>query len=224
MRTTILSLLRSLTQSARFPAPIYEFGAYRIQGQQHRGNVRDYFPGMDFVGCDMRPGPGVDQIHDLHSLNLPDATIGTALLLDTVEHVREPWRAMSEVHRCLLPGGLIVMTSVMYFPIHAHPDDYWRFTDSGFSSLLQGFNILCVESCGLKRLPHTVVGIASKGPVDPALDLAIRGSVASWKRHGSRSWKEFGMAVLPPFLLIPAYDLFTWFLHTWHRRDAADRS
>jgi len=175
---------------------------------------------MEFVGCDLRPGPDVDRIEDLHSLSFADESVGTALLFDTIEHVREPWRAMAELHRCLRPSGLIVMTSVMYFPLHAHPDDYWRFTDSGFASLLHAFNTICIESCGLRKLPHTVVGIASKGRLEPALELSIRKSVASWKRRGAGSWKELGMSTLPPFLLIPAYDVFTRILQVRSRRAA----
>lgn len=217
MRTTIFRLLKALSRSVPFSEPIYEFGSYRVAGQRHRGDLRELFPGKNFVGCDMRPGSGVDEIQDLHRLSLRDETVGTALLLDTIEHVREPWRAMAELHRCLLPGGMIVMTSVMYFPIHAHPDDYWRFTAQGFSSLLQKFDVVALEMCGLKKLPHTVVGIASKGPVDPATELAIGETVAAWKRRGSGSWKEAILAVAPPVLLVPAYDVFTWALEKLDR-------
>lgn len=208
MRTTLFNLLEALTRAADFPDPIYEFGAFRVPGQEHLPYVRDFFPGKKFVGCDLRPGPGVDEIQDLHSLALPDQSIGSAILFDTVEHVREPWRALAEVHRCLKPGGLLLMSSVWYFPIHAYPDDYWRFTASGFSTLLQDFHSLSVGMCGLKRLPHTVFGVASKGPIDPADERAIQAAAEAWMRHGSRSWKETMLEVAPPVLLIPAYDLF----------------
>ena len=100
------------------------------------------------------------------------------------------------------------MTSVWYFPIHAYPDDYFRFTASGFLTLLQPFDSPIVEMCGLKRLPHTVIGIASKGEMDPALREAIGREMSAWKKKGSRSWKETVQEVTPPFLLIPAYDSF----------------
>ncbi len=210
MRTTILGLVRALGQSVAFPEPIYEFGAFRVAGQEGRGQVRDCFPHRRYVGCDVRPGPGVDEIQDLHRLTLPEQAIGTVVILDTIEHVREPWRAMEELHRCLRPGGIIVMTSVFYFPIHAYPDDYWRFTADGFATLLQRFDLISVESYGKRNLPHTVVGIASKGPVDTAVADAARGALAAWKRRGSTSWKEHMMAVTPPVLFGPAYGLYTW--------------
>lgn len=209
MRTTLFSLLNSIAKTGGLSAPVYEFGAYRVPGQEHRASVRDFFPSVPFVGCDMRAGPGVDRVENLHNLTLPDESIQTALLFDTIEHVREPWRAMAEIHRCLRPNGIVVMTSPMFFPIHAYPDDYWRFTDSGFASLLQAFNIISIESCGLKKLPHSIVGIAAKGRLNPTLEANLREAVISWKRHGATSWKEVALATIPPIFLVPAYDLFS---------------
>lgn len=209
MRTTLFSLLNSITKTGALLGPVYEFGSYRVPGQERRASVRDFFPHEPFVGCDMRLGPGVDRVENLHNLTLPDESIGSALLFDTIEHVREPWRAIAEIHRCLRPDGIVVMTSPMFFPIHAYPDDYWRFTDSGFASLLQAFNIISIESCGLKKLPHSIVGIASKEKLHPALEANLREAVISWKRHGATSWKEVALATIPPIILVPAYDLFS---------------
>lgn len=218
MRITLLNLLDALTKAVELPAPVYEFGAYRVPGQEHLPHVRDYFPGKRFVGCDLRQGPGVDQIQDLHQLRLPDQSIGTALLFDTIEHVREPWRALDEVWRCLAPGGIVLMTSVWYFPVHAFPDDYFRFTASGFRSLLQRYDSVFVTACGLQRLPHTVVGIASKTPMKPDVESSVRSELERWKRRGSRTWKETVLDACPPFLLIPGYSSFLRLMSLVNRR------
>ena len=204
MRTTILALLRSLPP---LPEPIWEFGAYHVTGQEHRGTVRDCLR-QDVVGCDLRAGPGVDRIEDLHALSLADNSVGTALLIDTIEHVARPWRALEEVHRVLRPGGIVLMTSHMYFPIHAHPDDYWRYTKSGFTVLLAPYDHVYVESAGLEKLPHTIIGLATKNPGQSDATEPLRPVVADWAQNGATSWKEKIMAVLPPVVLIPAYDAF----------------
>lgn len=207
MRVTVLNLLERLSRGVEMPGPIYEFGAFRVPGQRHLPPVRSFFPGREFHGCDLQPGDGVDEVQDLHDLKLPDDSVGTALLFDTIEHVRVPWRALAEIRRCLKPGGLVIMTSHWYFPIHAYPDDYWRFTASGFRSLFEDLEPVALAMCGLKRLPHTVLGIASKGPLlDTAATSAIQGIVAAWSRRGAHSWKETALEFLPPRLLIPAYD------------------
>jgi SAM-dependent methyltransferase len=225
MRTTLLKLLAGLTKGIDFPEPVYEFGAYRVPGQEHLPRVRDFFPGKKFVGCDLRPGPGVDELQDLHNVALPENSVGTALLFDTIEHVREPWRAMAELRRCLAPGGILLMTSVWYFPVHAYPDDYFRFTASGFASLLHSYDSVIVASCGLQRLPHTVVGLGSKGTRSENEETVLRRQIESWKRHGSRTWKETVLDACPPFLLIPGYTAFLKTMgfvnHTIFRRPRA---
>lgn len=208
MRITLLKLLERLGREVDLPEPVYEFGAFRVPGQRHLPAVRSYFPGKVLVGSDIQPGPGVDEILDLHELALPDSSVGTALLFDTVEHVRDPWRALAELHRCLVPGGIVIMTSHWYFPIHAYPDDYWRFTASAFRELFRRYTSISVEMFGLARLPHTVIGVASKGPAAPGTEEKLRALVGEWGRNDATTWKELAMECLPPRLLIPAYDSY----------------
>jgi hypothetical protein len=37
-------------------------------------------------------------------------------------------------------------------------------------------------------------------------------TTAAWKRRGATSWKEVMLALAPPFLLVPAYDLYVAYL------------
>ena len=124
------------------------------------------------------------------------------------EHVARPWRALEEVYRVLRPGGVVLMTSHLYFPIHAHPDDFWRFTMSGFGVLLAPYDIACVEAAGMPKLPHTIVGVAAKPPAESTLMEPLRCAVENWTKRAATSWKERVMAVLPPVVLVPAYDAF----------------
>ena len=218
MRITLLKLLGRMTAEVDFPEPIYEFGSFRVPGQRHLPSVRSYFPGRQFVGCDLQAGPGVDEIQDLHQLTIPDGFIGTALMFDTIEHVRNPWQALAEIRRCLKPGGLLVMTSVWYFPIHAYPDDYWRFTGSAFRELWTDYNVISVEMFGLSRLPHTVVGVASQGESDPVVAESLRRAVSDWGRHDASTWKELALEIVPPRLFIPAYAAYLRFQDAIHKR------
>ena len=45
-----------------FPArePIFEFGALQVPGQEGFADLRPLFPEMEYVGCDLRAGPGVE--------------------------------------------------------------------------------------------------------------------------------------------------------------------
>ena len=144
--------------------PIYEFGSLQVEGNAELADLRELFPRRKFVGCDMRSGAGVDMVLDLHNIDLPDATAGTVISLDTMEHVEYPRKAVDEIYRLLKPGGVTILTSVMRFPIHSYPNDFWRFTPEGFKSLLKPFEDSFVGSCGgTRHFPQTIVGLGFKG-------------------------------------------------------------
>jgi len=139
--------------------PVYDFGSYQEVGQEGEADLRPGFDGHEYVGVDVRPGPGVDRIDDLHNLTLAPKSVGTALMLDTIEHVEYPRKAVDECRRVLVSEGMLLMTSHMKFYIHRAPADYWRFTPEGFISLLKIFPTRIVEFAGDHWWPHTIVGI-----------------------------------------------------------------
>ncbi|HZQ92479.1 MAG TPA: methyltransferase domain-containing protein [Terriglobales bacterium] len=208
MRTTILKLVKRIDAVTQLPQPIYEFGAGHTVGQESRGKVRDFFRGRNYVASDMEPGIGVDRVLDVQRLDLPSEVAGTAILLETIEHVEKPWLALQELHRVLAPGGVVILSSVMFFPVHLFPDDYWRFTASGFRSLLAPFDDCVVTAAGMRTLPHSVVGIGFKAPVAAEMKGKIADAVEAWRRHDATSWKEIALAALPPWMLVKAYDWY----------------
>ncbi len=204
MRSTIQKLVQRLDSVRRFPEPICEFGAFQVPGHERRAG-RPLFSGRRYIGSDLQRGPGVDCVLDLERLGLRTEAVGTAIALDTLEHVEQVWIALEELHRVLKPGGLLLLTSVMYFPTHAWPDDYWRFTASGFRALARKFDLTIIETAGLSDLPHTVVALAVKGRIDPSVEEALRAALADWKRNDAQGWRELFSLVLPPIVLAPAY-------------------
>ena len=76
------------------------------------------------------------------------------ICLETLEHVADPIRAVEEMHRVLRPGGVLAISSLMFFPIHAHPWDYWRFTPEGFERLLEPFESRSSQRRAGRRCPR----------------------------------------------------------------------
>jgi SAM-dependent methyltransferase len=181
MRQTIKDFVLIAAGSLPIAEPIYEFGSLQVPGQEDFADLRPLFPGREYVGADMRMGPGVDKLLDLHDINLPAASVGTVLCLDTLEHVEYPHRAMEQIHRILKPNGIAVISSVMNFPIHDYPYDYWRFTPEAFKSILKPFTDSFVGFAGNERFPHTVVGIGSKGSTIPLSEFM--GRYEEWRRQ-----------------------------------------
>lgn len=162
MRPHVGAFVVEATKVLKMSGPVVEIGARPAEGQEDSLDLRGLFPGEEFIGCDIQPGPRVDRIEDVHALTFDSDSVGSFLALDTLEHVRDPIRAVQEMHRVLRPGGVLLLSSVMFFPVHAHPWDFWRFTPEGFAQLLAPFPSSLVMTLGWELMPETVFGVGVK--------------------------------------------------------------
>lgn len=165
MRPHIKKFIDICSTLLDLPEPVIEIGSKRPPSQDHLANLRPLFYGRNFVGCDMEAGTGVDRIENLENLSFKDGEVGTFILCDTLEHVRDLDRAMKELERCLNSHtGVLIATSVMLFPVHGFPNDYWRFTPEGFRELAKTFCWVTTFFGGDPNFPHTVACIACRSP------------------------------------------------------------
>lgn len=208
MRELVKEFVKIVAENLPISEPIVEFGSLQVSGHEGFADLRSFFATMEYVGCDMQEGTGVDRVLDLHNIDLPSESAGTVLIMDTLEHVAYPVRALEEVFRILKIDGLVIISSVMNFPIHEFPNDYWRFTPEGFRVLLNPFSSCFVEYAGIEGFPHTVVGIGSKGrSIDRICTCSFDMKFKGWKRRwcnpdGSTArWKRIVKGITPPILL-----------------------
>ncbi len=225
MRAIIKEFVEICVATLPFNTPVYEFGSYQVAGQEGFADLRAFFPGQPYVGADMRRGPGVDVVLDLHNIGLPDASVGSVLILDTLEHVERPWRAMEEVYRILAPGGVVLISSVMNFPIHNHPSDYWRFTPEALRSLLRSFEFATVTWAGIEDFPETIVGVGYKGQLSGERERALRERLAAWQQCWTPRvpprYERLAKFITPP-LMLAIYRTIrdrnpSWFHRVWHQ-------
>lgn len=99
-----------------------------------------YFPNR--IGLDIDPSRKPDVIGDAHNLPFKDGEVEAVLSTDVCEHLKDPVKAVSEIHRVLKPGGMVIFTTRFIFPIHDAPGDYWRFTKYGIRELFKDFEII----------------------------------------------------------------------------------
>lgn len=69
---------------------------------------------------------------------------GTAICLNVIEHVENPFTIFDAFRKIMQPGGLLIVSTVFSFPYHPSPRDYWRFSPDCLQML--------AEYAGLKTL------------------------------------------------------------------------
>lgn len=90
------------------------------------------FPEVKFEG----------DVQDMHFIK--DETYDTVISTSVLEHVRNPFRAVSEMRRILKKGGTLIISAPMLCRLHEEPYDFFRFTKYGFKSILEdsGFKVI----------------------------------------------------------------------------------
>lgn len=94
----------------------------------------------EVVTVDFVPGPGVDIAGDIHALPIPTDSFDCVFCTGTLEHVRDPAKAVHELLRILKPGGIIHIDVPFIQGYHPDPVDYWRFTREGLRLLCKPFD------------------------------------------------------------------------------------
>lgn len=69
---------------------------------------------------------------------------GTAVCLNVLEHVQNPFRVFAALYQIMHPNSLLIVETVFSFPYHPSPQDYWRFTPECLRYLGEqaGFQVL----------------------------------------------------------------------------------
>ena len=108
-------------------------------------------------------------------------------MTEVLEHLEEPGRGLAEAHRLLRPGGGIILTTPLVWPLHEEPRDFYRFTPYGLRHLLgrAGFEAIEVRPLSGQWTTLAMLGARGlrpyrRGALRPLLDafLAARQALA----------------------------------------------
>jgi len=120
------------------------------------GQYCAHFKKVRYVGVDLGVGDAawnygqLDAICDLNALPFSTAVFGAALNVVTLEHLRDPQVALSEISRVLRSGAELLLVAPHEWEVHQSPHDYFRYTRHGLELLLQraGFGEVRIEPVG----------------------------------------------------------------------------
>jgi SAM-dependent methyltransferase len=141
--SSVLDFMRG----ALSPPEVYDKSVLEVGSLDVNGSVRPDIEAMgpeSYLGIDIVPGPGVDQVARLAEVVRDDFDI--VVCCEVLEHV-EDWRAaVSDLKRVTAYGGtLIVTTRSRGFPYHAFPIDAWRYEIADMMAIFSDFSIGILE-------------------------------------------------------------------------------
>lgn len=115
------------------------------------GQYAGQFRRQRYCGVDLAVGDAawdysrIDVLADLTALPFRAGSFDAALNVVTLEHLREPGRALAEIARTLAPGGRLLVAAPHEWEVHQAPHDYFRYTKYGLAYLLEQAGLEPVE-------------------------------------------------------------------------------
>ncbi len=150
-------------------------------GKRFQKEMRQYeelFKDCDYKTLDNIPEYKPDILGDIKNIPLEDNSIDAVICRSVLEHVDEPFKAVSEMHRILKPGGKCLVSLPFLYPYHAEPGyygDFYRFTADGVRYLFKDFSQ--IEIIKVRGLFETITNLLpvkllrrAVGPVARFLD------------------------------------------------------
>ncbi|HND50017.1 MAG TPA: class I SAM-dependent methyltransferase [Anaerolineales bacterium] len=85
---------------------------------------------------------------DVTETPLKNASIDCILCTEVLEHLKDPQACVDEIHRLLRDDGLVFASTPFFYPVHADPYDFQRFTEDGLRHLFREFKSVEVYRMG----------------------------------------------------------------------------
>jgi SAM-dependent methyltransferase len=118
-----------------------------IAPQDHEGARPFFGTKVAIETLDIDPEAKSTYTADLCITNesIPSGRFDIVVCTEVLEHVINPFAAISEIRRILKPGGVLLASSPFNFRIHGPLPDCWRFTEHGWRALLASFENVCIQ-------------------------------------------------------------------------------
>jgi SAM-dependent methyltransferase len=138
------------------PARVLDVGSY-----DYNGNARHLFPGSEYIGIDIKAGPGVDIVCNAERMTdiFEEASFDAVLCLHVLEHVPNVPAVLEQARQLLAEAGyLYVAVPTLGFPRHDYPADYWRMTEQAVREVvMRNLDILSFQHARTKYGKHPII-------------------------------------------------------------------
>lgn len=99
-----------------------------------------------YINLDRDTIPSI--LADVTRTPLQAQSVDCILCTEVLEHLPNPQACVDEMHRLLRNDGLVLISVPFFYPVHADPYDFQRFTEGGLRHLLREFKSVEVFRMG----------------------------------------------------------------------------
>lgn len=99
-----------------------------------------------YVNLDMGTKPNI--YADVTRVPLTGRRVDCIVCTEVLEHLPDPQACVDEIHRLLCDGGLVFASTPFFYPVHADPHDFQRFTEDGLRHLFKDFKSVEIHRMG----------------------------------------------------------------------------
>jgi SAM-dependent methyltransferase len=120
-----------------------------VGGRTHNRKLYGLTATTEYVTMDVAAGSNADIEADVHNpLVCPARRFDSIIIFNVLEHCKEPWTVVDNIHRWLKPGGRVFCVVPNAQRIHRGPQDYWRILPDAMRSLFRRFATTTVKGYG----------------------------------------------------------------------------
>ena len=98
----------------------------------------------------------IDIIASLEDIPMKDNFFDSIICNAALEHVPNPNKALSEMHRVLKNKGYLYLCCSFMQPGNKNPEDYWRFTKDGLAKIVINNNFKIIKLEGSHKYSQTI--------------------------------------------------------------------
>jgi len=119
--------------------------------QKRMAKYKSWFDGKKYETLDFSEKYNPTIVGDIHDLKIGDNSVPAILCSSVLEHLHNPHKAVSEMHRVLSSGGKILAYTHFIYPYHARQGvygDFYRFTEDALKDLFKDFSTVEIKKEG----------------------------------------------------------------------------
>ncbi|UZE95155.1 class I SAM-dependent methyltransferase [Alkalimarinus alittae] len=109
-------------------------------------HFRSRYNSGEFRNLDVAPGKYVDIVANAECIpEVKSNSLGGIICISVIEHTTSPHKIIEEAHRCLKPGGVLLLSSPWIFETHMEPNDFLRFSKHQLENWCDQFETIEVD-------------------------------------------------------------------------------